>query len=119
MLAQRQVVGEGAVGLVQERDPGVADDRRRGALLASRAGAASASGSASGSSPPWSPLVQHTSQPTEPASIQRGGGAGRPEIGVVGMGGDDHEPGGPPGVGLARTAGGRSGVCRRCSDQVG
>ena len=33
--------------------------------------AASSSGSASGSSPPWSPLVQHTSQPAEPSSIQR------------------------------------------------
>src|SRR6476661_3582392 len=33
--------------------------------------AARASGSASGSSPPWSPLVQHTSQPSDPASIQR------------------------------------------------
>src|SRR6186997_383670 len=33
--------------------------------------AARTSGSASGSSPPWSPLVQHTSQPSDPASIQR------------------------------------------------
>ena len=53
--------------------------------------AASASGSASGSSPPWSPLVQHTSQPVEPASIQRRRGAGRSEIGVVRVGRDDHE----------------------------
>src|SRR6478735_9312330 len=33
--------------------------------------AARASGAAVGSSPPWSPLVQHTSQPLAPSSIQR------------------------------------------------
>ena len=33
LLAQGEVVGQRPVGTVQERQPGVADDRRRGALL--------------------------------------------------------------------------------------
>ena len=33
LLAQGEVVGQGAVGLVQERDAGVPDDRRGGSLL--------------------------------------------------------------------------------------
>ena len=94
-LAQGEVVGQGAVRLVQERHAGVPDDRGRRRCSVSRS-AASSNGSASGSSPPWSPLVQHTSQPTEPWSIHARRRPGRPELGVVRVRGDDHEPVGPP-----------------------
>ena len=103
LLAQGQVVGERAVGLVQEGHAGIADDRGRGALFGLSRRAASSSGSASGSSPPWSPLVQHTSQPSR-AGIDPGrGGPGRPEVGIVRVGRDDHESGRPP---IVRDGGG-------------
>ena len=44
MLAQGEVVGEGAVGLVEERDAGVADDRGGGPLLGLAQGARARAG---------------------------------------------------------------------------
>ena len=94
-LAQREVVGQPAVGLVEERDPGVPDDPGRGPLLrfaercqrqrigirvlatlvATRAADQPALGSV-----------------RDPA----GGGRSGAELGVVGMGRDDHESVGSP-----------------------
>ena len=70
VLAQDQVVREGAVRHVEEGDPGVPDDVGGGALLALAQGR-ELEGIGVGILAPASPLVQHTSQPTDPLSIQR------------------------------------------------
>ena len=78
LLAQGEVVGERPVGLVEERHARVAHDLGRGPLLAlAERGQLERVGS--GSSPPASPLVQHTSQPTDPSSIQRAAVAAGPK----------------------------------------
>ena len=84
-------------GWCRKRDPGVADDRGGGPLLGlaqrregERVGvgvltALVAAGAAH--------------QPALGAGVDPAGGRpGRPELGVVGVRGDDHEPGRPPGV---------------------
>ena len=97
VLAQDQVVDERAVGHVQEGHARVADDLGRGPLLALAErrelerigvrvlGAGVAAGAAH--------------QPADRALVDPARrGRGRPEVGVVRMRGDDHEPLGSPGV---------------------
>ena len=79
LLAQGEVVGEGAVGLVQERDARRSPRCRPRPAAPPRAARASSSGSVRQSSAPASPLVQHTSQPAEPSSIQRAAVAAGPK----------------------------------------
>ena len=81
-------------GWWRKRDAGIADDRGGGPLLGLAERPRARAGRRPGPRRPASPLVQHTSQPTEPSSIQRAAVAGRPEVGVVGVGDDDHEAAG-------------------------
>ena len=105
VLAEGEVVDERAVGLVQEADTGIPDDLRRRALL----------GLAQGRELEWigvrvlATLVTGgaTDEPPDRTLLDpRRGGARRPELGIVGMRGDEHEPLWSPAVGLP--GGGRS-----------
>ena len=91
-LAQREVVGERAVGLVQEAHARVADHGRRGALL----GLAQCRQLERIGVRVLAALVaaRAAHQPADRPRIDPAGGrAGRTELGVVGVSGDDHEPG--------------------------
>jgi hypothetical protein len=125
LLAQREVVGKSAVGLMEEAHPGITDDRRGCALLClaqsrepERVGigvlaALVAAGTAH--EPPLGPGVDPS-----------GGRPGRPELGVVGVRGDDHEAGrsprmvgpGPRLVRLGHRAGGGAGRARRITTRA-
>src|SRR4029450_4137614 len=95
-LAQGEVIRQRAVGLVQERDAGVADDGRRSTLRARSAWGILAPVVAGGAAP----------EPAGGTAVDpRGRRAGRSEVRVVGMGGDDHEAIRPPIVGLPRGLG--------------
>ena len=99
LLAQGQVVGERAVRLVEEADALVADDRGGGPLLRlPERRRAPADRSASRRRRRRRSCSRRAS-PTDPSSIQRGRRGGRPEVGVVGVGDDHHEPRRPPVVG--------------------
>ena len=115
VLAERQVVRQRSVGLVEERDALVADDPcRRFLLRLTRQGqrkrveirvfaALVAAGAAD--------------QPADGSRVDpRGCGRGRPEIGVVRVRGDHHEPSGAP----RRRRGTRSDwFCHRSSQRSG
>ena len=118
LFAQGEVVGQGAVRLVQEGDPGITDDRRGGPLLGlaqrgqlERVGVGVLAALVA---------ARAADQPALGARIDPArGGAGRPEVGVVGVGGDDHEAGRAPGV-VDRVARRRSAApCRSRGRRVG
>ena len=97
LLAQRQVVGQRPVRLVEERDPGVADDRRRRALLGlaqrgehERVGVGILAALVAARAAHQPALRTRV----DPARRRPGG----PELGVVRVRRDDHEAIRPPGV---------------------
>ena len=97
LLAQREVVGERAVGLVQEGHAGIADDRGRRPLLGLAQGGQLERVGVRVLAALVAARAAH--QPALGALVDPAGGRrGRAEIGIVGVGGDDHEPGGSPGV---------------------
>ena len=110
-LAQREVVGERAVGLVEERHARVADDLRRRLLLrfAERAELERVR-------PPVvvaGIALRAAHEPARRALVDPAGRRRRrPEVGVVGVGDDHHEPGRAPGVGRGRGLVGHCGSSR-------
>ena len=90
MLAQGEVVGQGAVRLVEEGHTGIADDGRRGALLAlAQRGQLERIGvGILAALVPARAAHQPADRPcVDPAR----GGPRRPEFGVIGVGDDDHD----------------------------
>jgi len=98
LLAQREIVLERAVGLVEEGDALVADDRRGGRLLGLPQG-----GQLERIEVrilPAGVSARSADEPADRARVDpRGGGRGRPEVGVVGVRDDHHEPVRAPVVG--------------------
>ena len=111
-LAQGEVVGQRAVGPMEEGDARVADDAAaaRCSRLAER-GELERVG-VRGPRRPGRRWCSTRASPRRPASIQRAAVPGRPELGVVGVGGDDHEPAGRQSCGRDR----RRRSCRRSPD---
>ena len=98
-LAEREVVGECPVRLVEEADPGIADDLGAAARCSASRVAASGERVEVGV---LTTLVaaRAAHEPADRAGVDPArGGRGRAEVGVVRVGDDDHEPGRPPVVG--------------------